>query len=177
MNEVELPPQAPGSFRSALEPGGHTREADSDQPRRDEIRRGTHVPDHRRAPDHHHAPQESRTRRLRARLPRGWTADPPPAVHSEWSDACTAANLPNVIPHDMRRSAVRQLERARVPRQVAMRLVGHRTESIYRRYAIVSEADIHEAGASLDTLASTTKSLQSGKRGGQRRRGLPKNTE
>jgi hypothetical protein len=50
---------------------------------------------------------------------------------------------------------------ARVPRQVAMRLVGHRTESIYRRYAIVSESDTHEAGASLDTLASTTKSGQS----------------
>src|SRR4026208_919945 len=46
-----------------------------------------------------------------------------------------AAQLPGLIPHDRRRSAVRQMERARVPRQVAMRLVGHRTESIYRRYA------------------------------------------
>ena len=67
----------------------------------------------------------------------------------KWSDACSDAKLPNIIPHDMRRSAVRQLERARVPRQVAMRLVGHRTEPIYRRYAIVSESDVHEAGASL----------------------------
>jgi len=85
----------------------------------------------------------------------------------KWSDACTDANVPNIIPHDMRRSAVRQLERARVPRQVAMRLVGHRTESIYRRYAIVAESDIHEAGANLDALASTTKLLRSAKKRGR----------
>jgi len=34
---------------------------------------------------------------------------------------------------------VRNLERAGVPRSAAMTMVGHRTESIYRRYAIVSE--------------------------------------
>jgi len=37
---------------------------------------------------------------------------------------------------------VRNLERAAVPRSVAMKLTGHRTESIYRRYAIVSPADL-----------------------------------
>lgn len=78
---------------------------------------------------------------------------------ARWCSIRTArrSDLPNIIPHDMRRSAVRQIERARVPRQVAMRLVGHRTESIYRLYAIVSESDVHEAGASLDAIASTTK--------------------
>jgi hypothetical protein len=38
-------------------------------------------------------------------------------------------------------SAAVRLERA----GVAMRLVGHKTESIYRRYAIVSENDLREA--------------------------------
>ena len=42
--------------------------------------------------------------------------------------------------HDMRRSAVRTFERAGVPRSVAMSIVGHKTESIYRRYAIADEA-------------------------------------
>jgi integrase len=85
--------------------------------------------------------------------------------HKLWAVAREAAKQLNVIPHDLRRSAVRQLERARVPRQVAMRLVGHKTESIYRRYAIVAETDVRAAGASLDALASegsiVTKSLQS----------------
>ena len=31
-----------------------------------------------------------------------------------------------------------------------MQMVGHRTESIYRRHHIVAESDIHDAGARLD---------------------------
>ena len=37
---------------------------------------------------------------------------------------------------------MRNLERAGVPRSVAMKLVGHKTESIYRRYAIVAKHDL-----------------------------------
>jgi integrase len=75
------------------------------------------------------------------------------AFHKAWTAAREAAQMPHSIPHDMRRSAVRNLERAGIPRKVAMQMVGHRTESIYRRYHIVAEADIHEAGARLDGAA------------------------
>ncbi len=37
---------------------------------------------------------------------------------------------------------MRRMERAGVPRTVAMKISGHKTESIYRRYAIVAERDI-----------------------------------
>ena len=57
-----------------------------------------------------------------------------------WQQACLAAGVPGRILHDLRRTAVRNLERAGVPRSVAMKMVGHKTESAYPRYAIVDEA-------------------------------------
>ena len=55
------------------------------------------------------------------------------------------------------RTAVRNLERAGVPRSVAVRLTGHRTESIYRRYAIVAHQDLAEG---VEKLAKLHKLLE-----------------
>ena len=72
--------------------------------------------------------------------------------------------VPTRIFHDFRRTAVRNLERAGVPRSAAMKLTGHKTESVYRRYAVVCEADLREAGAKLAQLGQGSKvSAQSGK--------------
>jgi hypothetical protein len=51
--------------------------------------------------------------------------------------------------HDFRRTRVRNMERRGVPRSVATKITGHRTESVYRRYAIVSHADLREAAGRL----------------------------
>ena len=59
------------------------------------------------------------------------------------------------LPHDLRRSAVRNLERASISRSVAMKLTGHRTEAVYRRYAIVAENHLREAGAKLAASLGT----------------------
>jgi integrase len=69
-----------------------------------------------------------------------------------WVNACAAANLPGKLVHDFRLTAVRNLERAGVPRSVAMKLTGHKTEAVYRRYAIVSEADLSVGVAKLAQL-------------------------
>ena len=71
-----------------------------------------------------------------------------------WVAACRAAGVPGRIPHDFRRTAVRNLERAGVPRSTAMAMVGHRTESIYRRYAIVDEVMLREGGAKLASYSA-----------------------
>ncbi len=74
------------------------------------------------------------------------------SMKRSWREACRKAGVPGRVLHDLRRSAVRNLERAGVSRSVAMKMTGHKTESVYRRYAIVSESDLREAGARLAAL-------------------------
>jgi integrase len=73
-----------------------------------------------------------------------------------WVAACKAAGVPGRLRHDFRRTAVRNLERRAVARSVAMKITGHKTESVYRRYAIVSDADLQEATRKLTGTFSGT---------------------
>ena len=69
----------------------------------------------------------------------------PSGFDKAWRRAREKAGLPDRIPHDFRRTAVRNLEQAGVPRSVAMKMTGHRTESVYRRYATVSAGGLRSA--------------------------------
>ena len=74
---------------------------------------------------------------------------------SAFASACKAAGCPSRILHDFRRTAVRNLERDGVSRSAAMAMVGHKTESIYRRYAIVDAGALRDAAAKIDRAAGT----------------------
>lgn len=67
-----------------------------------------------------------------------------------WNNAVERAGLKGLIPHDFRRCAARSLIRAGVPQTVAMRLLGHETPEIFRRYSIVDADMLQEAGAKLE---------------------------
>jgi integrase len=67
-----------------------------------------------------------------------------------WSAACKNAGLKGLHFHDLRRSAVRNMERAAIPRKIATSISGHKTESVYRRYDIVSPQDLRIAAAKME---------------------------
>jgi integrase len=63
-----------------------------------------------------------------------------------WADARDKAKVPGLLFHDLRWSAVRNMEKSgAVTQAVAMKITGHKTDSVYRRYRIVDEADIERA--------------------------------
>jgi integrase len=78
--------------------------------------------------------------------------------YKAWQRAVRAAGVARV-PHDFRRTAIRNLERDRVPRSVAMAMVGQKTEEVYRRYAIVDEAMIREAAIKMNRGAKARRTI------------------
>lgn len=90
-------------------------------------------------------------------------------LRTEWAKACAAVKLgkmeeqesaegnkwqryTGLIVHDLRRSAIRNMVAAGNPENWCMAISGHKTASVFRRYAIVSTADITTAMQRVEAL-------------------------
>ena len=56
-----------------------------------------------------------------------------------FNTACADAKLAGIVPHDMRRSAIRNFTKAGLGESEGMSISGHRTNSTYKRYNIIDE--------------------------------------
>jgi len=76
-----------------------------------------------------------------------------------WNAVTKAAGCPGLLFHDLRRSAVRNLIRAGVSRDVAMDISGHKTDSVFRRYNITSERDLQDAARKIESAQSSYRTV------------------
>jgi integrase len=71
-------------------------------------------------------------------------------VKTAWQNVRQKANLPQVLIHDLRRTAVRNMIRAGISEKMAMLIRGHKTRSMFDRYHIIDKRDIVQAGYKLE---------------------------
>jgi integrase len=89
-----------------------------------------------------------------------WRGRPMQKLRRSWRTACRAAGLPDRLVHDFRRTAVRNLIRAGVQQAIAMKITGHKTGSIFRRYLIVDEELLAQATGAVAQYLEESKEAQ-----------------
>jgi integrase len=71
-------------------------------------------------------------------------------IRGSWVKACRLAGCPQMHPHDLRRTAARNMVNLGVPERVVMQVMGHRTRSMLDRYHIVSPGDLQDVARRLN---------------------------
>ena len=79
-----------------------------------------------------------------------------------WDTSCTACGASKrrdrgydgLLIHDLRRTGVKNLRRNGVPEETAMKISGHKTASVFKRYNIQSGTDLRRAAQLMDSWRS-----------------------
>jgi integrase len=70
--------------------------------------------------------------------------------------ACRRAGIAGLRLHDLRHTASTNLRRAGVDTMTAMKIVGHKSEQMHRRYNTIQAEDLHEAAKMLQRYTANT---------------------
>jgi integrase len=71
-------------------------------------------------------------------------------VKTAWAAAVRRAGIPKILIHDLRRTALTNMEAANIPRHVAMSISGHKTQAVYERYLIGARKQAVDAGRTME---------------------------
>ena len=91
-----------------------------------------------------------------------------------WAEASKRVGLwneetdkPKYIFHDLRRTGARNLVRAGVPERLVILIGGWKTRSVFGRYNVVTERDLHDAVTTLETCLAKVEKGEDGAKKGQ----------
>lgn len=77
-------------------------------------------------------------------------------IGTAFKAACRRAGITNLRIHDFRHTASTNLRRAGVDTATAMRIVGHKSDRMHRRYNTIEPKDLHQAAAKLHSYRANT---------------------
>jgi integrase len=76
---------------------------------------------------------------------------------ASWKAAVARAGYPDLLFHDLRRSATRNMRKAGIDQALRMKISGHKTDSMERRYNIIDAQDLKDAGHKMKEWAAQQK--------------------
>jgi integrase len=78
-------------------------------------------------------------------------------LKTAWKAGLKRANISvHLLVHDLRRTALSNMEEAGIPRHRAMQYSGHKTESVYRRYLVGSSKAVAKDAATMERFHART---------------------
>jgi integrase len=95
-------------------------------------------------------------------------------LHKEWEKTTKAAGLRDFLLHDMRQSAVQNMRKAGFSESFAMKISGHKTANVFRRYDIVDWSDSHAAMAAVEHMNRTNTRSKNSENGSSLGRVMPR---
>jgi integrase len=81
------------------------------------------------------------------------------SIREIFSRVCRETGLSDVVFHDLRHTATTNLRRAGVDALTAMKITGHRTMAVFKRYNTIDEADLTMAQRRMDTYMDTRREM------------------
>lgn len=80
--------------------------------------------------------------------------------YASWNSAVETAGFKGLLFHDLRRSATRNMRKAGIDQAIRMKISGHKTDSMERRYNIVDLADVKDVAKTMASWMKKQKSSQ-----------------